>query len=136
MIHHRSAHPLASGGLTRVHRLHFGVRGIEPLERSDSYEHAASVGAKERDGRVQKAVDSQGMHVARRRYPSGERQVYFQQGSHVLNSGIIDHDDQSHAPFLTTGSGAEATPRGLRPLNGGRTQVDWDMLPSEDRHAT
>src|SRR5437667_7632770 len=70
MIHHRPAHPLASGGLTRVHRLHFGVRGIEPLERSDSYEHAASVGAKERDGRVQKAVDSQGMHVARRRYPS------------------------------------------------------------------
>ena len=76
------------------------------------------------------------MHVARRRYRSGERQVLLQQGSHVINSRIIDGDDQSHAQFLTTGSGAEATRRGLRPLNGGRTQVDWDMLPSEDRHGT
>src|SRR5439155_25234221 len=35
------------------------------LERSDSHEDTVSAGAKERDGRVQEAFDSQGMHVAR-----------------------------------------------------------------------
>ena len=84
-----------------MHRLQLAMGLIQLLERGDSEEDTISAGAEERDGRIQEAVDIQSMDMPGRGDLSRERQVPFEEKSHVLDPGIIDSDNKVHAWFLT-----------------------------------
>jgi len=80
-----------------VHRLQLGVRLVQPAERPDSQQDTDAASAEERDRRVHETVGVQGVHVTRRSYFAGKRQVALQERSNVVGARVIDGDHEIHS---------------------------------------
>lgn len=92
----------ASCCLARVHRLELGVSLVQPAERADPEQHTISAGAEKRDRRVDEALAVERMHVPGRRYLPRKCHVTFQEGTHIVDTGIVDgdHDMGLHAATI------------------------------------
>jgi hypothetical protein len=124
MIDYRPSHSVAAGGLAGVHRLQVRVGLVQPLQRSDPEEHTIPAGTEERDGRVHQVVDLHGVYVIGWRDLSGERQMPVQESSDVVNSRVVDGDDNVHAGSSAEGTHTEATRKNV-PLRAAATNKHW-----------
>jgi hypothetical protein len=90
MLQHRPADPATTRRFGRVHRLQLSVLRIELFERPDSEELTFEAKAKERNRRIEEAINVEHMDVLGRAVQIGEAEVVLQKLAHILGSRVVN----------------------------------------------